>query len=534
MLELLIKNAEIIDGTGTPGFIADVGIADQHIVRIATNIFQEANQTIVADGFTLTPGFIDPHMHSDLTVFNNRGADSSVHQGVTTEIIGNCGMSAAPLSAGSIGDLKALSIGIEIEYNWNSMAEYLERLEKPGIAVNMATLLGHSAVRSFVMAYENRKPTPEQQLEMENLVEEVMEEGACGLSSGLFYPPGLYADTNEVIGLAKAAAKHGGIYASHIRNESEQVLAAVEEAIEIGIQAEIQVEYSHVKICGFRNWKMIDELIQLIESDRAKEVQLGCDLYPYTASSTFLSTTLPYWAQEGGGKVIAKRMLDEDTRDRIRRDWQQNRSEWDNRNGVQDWNNIIITDCLSRPDIAGKSIAEIAVQEKKNPLEVNMDLISLDEAQALAIFFDQNEENIIRLMKLPCVIIGSDSTGVRRDDMLGRCSPHPRCYGTFPRILGRYVREKKVLSLPEAIKKMTSQTATRYHLTDRGVIREGAWADIVLFDAQVVTDKATFIQPNQYPEGISHVIVNGRLVLKQGKHTGALPGHVLSSAMAID
>jgi N-acyl-D-amino-acid deacylase len=527
MLELLIKNAEIIDGTGTPGFIADVGIADQRIARIATNILQEANQTIIADGLTLTPGFIDPHMHSDLTVFNNRGADSSVHQGVTTEIIGNCGMSAAPMSVGTIEDLKALSMGIEIEYNWTSMAEYLECLEKPGIAVNMATLLGHSNVRSLVMGYENRKPTLEQQLEMGNLVKEGIEQGAFGLSTGLFYPPGLYADLNEIISLAKAAAKHGRIYASHVRNESEKVLAAVEEAIEIGIQAEIQVECSHVKICGFRNWKMVNELIRLIESDRAKDAQLGCDLYPYTASSTFLSTTLPYWAQEGGGKAIARRMIDEDTQDRIRKDWQQNRTEWDNRKGVRDWNSILITDCVSRPEVTGKSIAEIAIQDEKNPLDVNMDLVSLDEAQALAIFFDQNEEIMISLMKLPCVIISSDSMGVRRDRMLGHSSPHPRCYGTFPRVLGRYVREKKILSLPEAIYKMTCQSAERYQLTDRGVIREDAWADIVLFDAQVVNDKATFTEPHQYPEGISYVIVNGTLVLEQGKYTGALPGHVL-------
>jgi N-acyl-D-amino-acid deacylase len=468
-------------------------------------------------------------MHSDLTVFGNQRADSSIHQGVTTEIIGNCGMSAAPLNADSLGDLKALSMGIDIKYNWKSMADYLELLKKTGITVNMVPLLGHSNVRNLVMGNNNRKPTPEQQQEMENLVEEAMEQGARGLSTGLYYPPGLYAEINEIIGLAKTAAKHGGIYASHIRNESDRVLAAVKEAIEIGVQAEIQVEYSHVKICGFRNWVMIDELIQLIESDRAREAQLGCDLYPYTASSTFLSTTLPYWAQEGGGKGIANRLLDEDMRDRIRKDWEQNRGEWDNRNGVRDWNYIFIADCPSRPEIAGKSIAEIAAQDKKNPLEVNMDLISLDDAQALAIFFDQNEENVLHLMKLPCAVIGSDSMGVSLQGNLGQSSPHPRCYGTFPRVLGHYVREEKVLSLPEAIKKMTSQSAERYHLTDRGVIREGAWADIVLFDAQAVTDKATYTRPHQYPQGISRVIVNGTIVLVHGKYTNALPGHVLSS-----
>jgi len=527
MLDMLIKNAEIIDGTGKSGFKADVGIVDQRIVEIAVSIPQEANQTIVAEGLHLAPGFIDPHMHSDLTVFGNRRAESSIHQGVTTEIIGNCGLSAAPMSGASVGDLQALSMGIEIDITWKSMAEYLEHLQKTGMAVNIVPLIGHSNVRGSVMGYDNVNLTTEQQVKMENLVDEAMEQGARGISTGLFYPPGFYSHTKEIIGLARIVAKHGGIYASHIRSESDGVLKAVEEAIEVGKQAEIQVQYSHVKISGFNNWEMIDDLIALLESDKAKDAQLGCDQYPYIASSTVLSSILPYWAQEGGGKIIAQRMKDHAIRELLRKEWYENRIEWDNRSGVRDWNDLLVTDCLSRPEFIGMTIEEIASQDNLDPLDAAMSLMSLGDAQIVVVYFDQHEDILKKLMKLPFVAIGSDSMGASPHGILGKSSPHPRCYGTFPRVLGRYAREEKVLTLEEAIKKMTSLSAERFSLTDRGVIREGAWADIVLFDAQVVSDKATYTDPHHYPEGIQYVIVNGEIVINRGEHTGALPGQVL-------
>jgi N-acyl-D-amino-acid deacylase len=527
MLDILIKNAEIIDGTGKSGFKADVGIVDQRIVEIAVSISQEANQTIVAEGLHLAPGFIDPHMHSDLTVFGNRRAESSIHQGVTTEIIGNCGLSAAPMSGASVGDLQALSMGIEIDITWKSMAEYLEHLQKTGMAVNIVPLIGHSNVRGSVMGYDNVNLTTEQQVKMENLVDDAMEQGARGISTGLFYPPGFFAHKKEIIGLAKIVAKHGGIYASHIRSESDRVLKAVEEAIEVGKQAEIQVQYSHVKICGHRNWEMIDDLVVLLESDKAKDARLGCDQYPYIASSTVLSSILPYWAQEGGGKLIAQRMKDQAIRELLKKDWHENRIEWDNRSGVRDWNGLLVTDCLSRPEFIGMTIEEIASQDNLDPLDAAMSLMSLGDAQIVVVYFDQHEDILKKLMKLPFVAIGSDSMGASPHGILGKSSPHPRCYGTFPRVLGRYVREEKVLTLEEAIKKMTSLSAERFSLTDRGVIREGAWADIVLFDAQVVSDKATYTDPHHYPEGIQYVIVNGEIVINRGEHTGALPGQVL-------
>jgi N-acyl-D-amino-acid deacylase len=527
MLDILIKNAEIIDGTGKSGFKADVGIKDQRIVEIGLNIPQEAKHTIDAKGLHLAPGFIDPHMHSDITVFGNPRAESSIHQGITTEICGNCGSSAAPLSNVSKGFLSALSMGVDKDMSWKSMAEYKDLVKKTGVSVNMVPMVGHSNVRGSVLGFDNVKPTSEQQKEMENILAEAMEQGARGMSTGLFYPPGFFADTEEVIGLAKIVSKYGGVYASHIRSESDKVLEAAEEAIEIGQQANVQVQYSHVKISGYKNWEMIDDLVSLLESKKAREMQLGCDQYPYIASSTDLSAILPYWAQEGNPKEIADRVKDPDTRNTLRKDWQQNRADWDNLSGVRDWDGILVTDCLARPEVIGLTIDVIAAQDHLDPFEEAMDLISLDDAKIVAVYFDQHEEIVKRLMKLPYVSIGSDSMGSSPYGILGKGSPHPRTYGTFPRVLGRYVREEKVLSLEEAIQKMTSQTAERYNLAGRGVICKGAWADVVLFDAKLVSDKATFTDPHQFPVGIPYVIVNGEIVIDRGTHNGALPGQIL-------
>jgi N-acyl-D-amino-acid deacylase len=527
MLNLLIKRIEIIDGTGEPSFVADVGVSDGRIVEIATNIEAEADRTIQGDGLFLAPGFIDPHMHSGLTLFGNQKAESSIRQGVTTEIIGNCGMSAAPVLGQAIGEIAFLKGGLDIDIQWGSMGEYLDHLGKSGVAVNVVPLVGHNTIRNSIMGLTADPPTPDQQMKMESLIAEAMEQGGRGLSTGLFYPPGYYANTEEVIGLAKVAARYGGIYATHIRSESDEVLSSAEEAIEIGLQAALPVEFSHVKICGYPYWEMIDELIAIIESEKAKDVNLVCDQYPYNASSTTLSSILPYWAQEGGSDFIAQRVSDKETRARLRKDWEKNQIEWDQRSGVRDWNGIQISDCPSRPEVIGLTVQEIASQENKDPFEVAMDLIALDAGQCGAIYFDQNEEIVQRLMGHPLVVIGSDSLGAAPYGVLGQTGAHPRAYGTFPRVLGRYVREEKVLTLENAIKKMTSMTAQQFNLVDRGVIREGAWADLVLFDPKTVADQATFSDPHQYPIGIHFVIVNGEVVIDNGEHTGNLPGVVL-------
>ena len=543
MLDILIKNGVVVDGTGKPAFKADVGIAAGRIAVVAEDIEQEAKRTIQAQALHLAPGFIDPHTHSDLTLLVNPRAESKIRQGVTTEVIGNCGSSPAPLLGATVEEAQAAAKSVDLDVTWASMAEYLERLRQSGIAVNVVPLVGHNTVRGAVLGFDDVQPTTEQQAEMEQLVAEAMEQGARGLSTGLFYPPGFYARTEEVIGLARVAARRGGIYATHVRSETDRLFEAVAEAIEIGKQAEIRVQISHVKLEGYRNWEGADRLLAMledadsrgtalpvpsaVEGSAAEGVRVGCDQYPYTAGVSWLAYILPYWAQAGGARAVGERLNDPEVRARLRKDWQENRAEWENRGGMRDWTDILITDCTPRPDVQGKNIAEIAADEGKDPLETALDLIVVSEGQVECVCFGQLEDNVRILMRHPLVVVGSDGDALAPYGVLARGKPHPRNYGTFPRVLGRYVREEKVLSLEEAVKKMTSVTAERFGLSDRGVIREGAWADLVLFDAQTVADRATYTDPHQYPEGIPYVVVNGVVVIDQCEHTGALPGQVL-------
>jgi N-acyl-D-amino-acid deacylase len=382
-------------------------------------------------------------------------------------------------------------------------------------------------VRGSVLGYGDVQPTPEQQAEMERLVAKAIEEGARGLSTGLIFPPGLYARTEEVIGLARVVSRYGGVYATHIRGESDGLFEAVAEAFEIGEQAEVQVEISHLKLEGYRNWGGVDRLLAMLDDAFSRGVRVGCDQYPYDASCSWLASMLPFWAQAGGHKAIAERLSDPEVRARLTKDWEENRAEWEERGGIRDWTDILVSDCDARPEVVGKNIAEIAEAEGRDPLEVAFDLIVDSEGQVVCVWFIQLEDNVRLLMPHPLVAVGSDGSAMSPRGVLGQRKPHPRSYGTFPRTLGRYVREEKVLSLEEAVKKMTSISAERFGLTGRGVIREGAWADLVLFDADTVIDKATFTEPHQYPEGIPYVIVNGTVVIDQGQHTGALPGQVL-------
>ena len=527
MLDILIKNGTVVDGTGKPVFKADVGVFENRIAIVAPHIEQEAAHTVEAGGLHVAPGFIDPHTHSDLPLVVDPRAESKIRQGVTTEVIGNCGFSPAPLMGAAVEEMNAKAANLSLEVTWQSMAEYLDHLRNPGTILNVVPLLGHNTVRGSVLGYDDVQPTLEQQAEMERVVEEAMEQGARGLSTGLFYPPGFYAQTAEVIGLARAAARHGGIYASHIRSESDTLLEAVAEAIEIGERAEIGVEIAHLKLAGYRNWDGVDQLVSMLETAKASGVRLGCDQYPYHASNSWLAAMMPYWAQAGGGKAIAERLSDPETRARLRQDWEENRAEWEDRGGMRHWTDIVVSDCQVRPDVLGQSIAQIAEAEGKDPLETAFDLIVISEGLVACVWFDQLEDNVQTLMRHPLVVVGSDGSSLKPEGVLGQRQVHPRSYGTFPRVLGRYVREERVLSLEEAVKKMTSITADRFGLTGRGVIREGAWADLVLFDADTVIDKATFTEPHQYPVGIPYVVVNGQVVIDQDVYTGALPGRVL-------
>ena len=502
-------------------------MAEGRIAVVAKSVGRETAHTIEAQGLHIAPGFIDPHTHSDVTLLVNPQAESKIRQGVTTEVIGNCGDSPAPLSGAAVEEMRSMAGHLGLDVTWRCMGEYLDRLRSPGTSVNVVPLVGHNTVRGSVLGYGDVQPEPEQQTEMERLVAEAMEQGAWGLSTGLFYPPGFYSQTEEVVGLARVVTRHGGIYTSHVRSESDLLLEAVAEAVEIGEQAEIEVEVSHLKLSGYRNWGRIDRLIAILEHAQARGVRLGCDQYPYNASSTWLAALLPYWGQAGGYKAVAQRLSDSKVRARLREDWKDNRVEWEERSGMRDWTDVVVSDCDAWPEVLGKSIAEIAETEGKDPLGVTFDLIVDSEGRVECVWFDQLEDNVRALMRHPLVVVGSDGSSLSPHGVLGQRRVHPRSYGTFPRVLGRYVREEKVLPLEEAVKKMTSVSAERFGLSDRGVIREGMWADLVLFDAQTVADGATFTHPHQYPIGIPYVIVNGVIVVDQYQHTGALPGQVL-------
>jgi len=528
VLELLIKNGTVVDGTGASPFRADVGVAQGRIAVVATGLDQEPARVVIdASHLHIAPGFIDPHTHSDLPLLVDPRAQSKIRQGVTTEVIGNCGYTFAPVSGPAVDEVsdKARTVGMTV--TWRTMGEYLERLRTPGTALNVVPLAGHNAIRGSVVGFDDVQPTPQQQAAMEQMVEEAMEQGARGLSTGLYYPPGYYATTEEIIGLARAAARHGGIYASHIRSESDLLLEALQEAIEIGVQADIRVEIAHLKLEGYRNWQNIDQLLALLEDVQARGLAVGFDQYPYIACNTWLAGVLPYWAQAGGYRGVAQRLQSPENRARLLQDWDENPIEWDNRSGARDWTEVVVSDSWNMPDLLGKTIAQVAEERGQDPKETVFDLIVASEGLISCVWFTQREEIVEQLMHHPLVAVGSDGSSLSAEGILGARKVHPRNYGTFPRVLGRYVRDKGVLSLEEAVRKMTSLTAERYGLTDRGVVRPGAWADLALFDASTVIDTATFAEPHQYPVGIPHVIVNGELVLHNGEHTGALAGCLL-------
>lgn len=527
MLDIVIKNGMVVDGSGQPAYKSDVGVVDGRIALLAGAIEQEAKCTIEAQGLHVAPGFIDPHTHSDFSLLANRFAESKIRQGVTTEIIGNCGISQAPIAGDAVNEAKGIVGQFQIDATWRSMAEFLDQIRNPGVSVNVVSLIGHNTIRGSVLGYGNVQPDRAQQAQMERLVEEAMEQGARGLSSGLIYPPGFYAQIDELIGLASAAAKYGGIYTTHMRNEASTVLDAVDEALTISEKSGAPLQISHLKLEGYRNWGNVEQLLAKIDSARARGVDVSCDQYPYTAYGTFLSIILPLWALEGGASTVGKRMKSSEVRSRLREDWNADPLGWEERGGMHVWSDFLITNCAQRPEVQGRFLTDIASEDGKDPLEVVFDLIEISEGMVSCACFCQDENNVRRIMQHPLVAIGSDSSALAPYGVTSQGKPHPRFYGTFPRVLGRYVREEKVIKLEEAVKKMTSQSAERFGLSGRGVIREGAWADLALFDTATVAEKATYTDPHQYPAGIPYVIVNGEVVINNGQHTEALPGRVL-------
>lgn len=495
--DLIINNARIIDGTGNPWFRGSVGVRDGKIVKISRFDLKGAEKIIDAKGQIVAPGFIDVHVHTE-NIFNEPQAENFVRMGVTSLVTGNCG--------GSVTDV----------------GEFLGRFKEKPLSVNLATLIGHGSIRAKIMGLDDRAPTADEQKKMDELVEQAMKDGAVGLSTGLIYVPGTFAKTEEVVELARAASRFGGTYASHIRNEGNDVVEAIKEAINIGEQANMPVEVSHFKISSRALWGQTPTTIGLVEDARRRGLTVTVDQYAYTASSTSLDARMPSWAIAGGREEGKKRLADPATKARIVAEMK----DWLKKAKFKDLSFAYVSSYRADPGFNGKNIAEItrSVRGKKNldeQLEQMFDMYQKGGAQM--VYRQMDEPDVQNIMRQPFTMIASDS-GVLKP---GSGVPHPRGYGNNARILGRYVRELKLLTLEDAIRKMTSLPAQAFNIRDRGLIREGYAADLVIFDDATISDKATFENPHQYPEGIITVVVNGKSVFENGRMTGNLPGEAI-------
>jgi len=515
MYDLVFKNARILDGTGAPWFLADVAVKDGFIAKVG-KVSGDAARVVESTGKYLAPGFIDAHSHSDQALVANPTADSKVMQGVTLEVIGQCGSSGAPRGTKLYkGAEEALD---EVDSpTWTDMASYVDLLERNGVSLNVAPLVGHGTIRRQVMGSERRAPDEREMALMKDLVAQAMEQGAFGMSTGLIYVPGTYATTGEVIELARVVSKYGGLYFTHIRNEGDRLLEALEEAIRIGFEADLPVQISHFKAMGQKNWGKVKEAAGLVEEARKRGVDITADQYPYIASSTGLGSSLPSAVWAGGREKALARFTDPEGRKEVLEALKKR----------ENWGNLVIAS-LSDPDdqrFIGKSIKEVGEIQGISPEEACLGLLARNRGVVQIVNFAMSEEDVRTVMSYPWVMAGSDARALNVKTAKGQ--PHPRSYGTFARILGKYVREIGLLRLEEAVRKMTSLPAMRLGLQDRGILREGMRADLVLFDAETIIDKATFEKPHQYAEGVLWVLVNGVPVVEEKCHTGKRPGMVL-------
>jgi len=521
--DLIIKNGTVIDGIKDESYKADLGIIGERIAVVG-NLKAEKGRTIIdATGRTVCPGFIDIHSHTDFELLINPKAESKIRQGVTTELSGNCGDSVFPRKKTLTEEEKRIHERIEFKADWVDLHGYRSELEKKGIAVNHGTLLGHGTLRDYAMGEERREPSSKEMELMKKLVAEAMEQGAFGLSSGLEYTPSGFASAAEVIELCQVASKYGGFYATHIRSEDNQVLEAIGESLFIAAEAGIPLQISHLKASGRLNWWKMPMIIDLIERARERGVQVTADRYPYTAYSTGLSINFPQWALDGGKTKFIERLKDRDLRQKMKAETLEKVI------GNNSWESLLIAGVNTEKNrhLEGKYLPEGAALRKQDPYEFACDLLIEEGGDVSIVGFGMSDENTELVLKHPLVMLCSDGSALAPYGPLDRSVPHPRNYGAFPRFLRTYIREKKLLGLPEAIKKMTSVPAAKMKLKDRGSIRKGHFADLVVFNPETISDRATYTEPKQYPKGIDYVIVNGRIVIDHDKHTGKLPGKVL-------
>lgn len=524
--DILIRGGKVIDGTGSPGRRLDVGVKNGRIAAMGVNLQEAAQIVIAADGMVVAPGFIDTHSHSDLALLANPHLEEKIRQGITTEILGQDGLGVAPVyteeaKAMLREHLRGLLGSPDLDWGWASFEEYLKFYYRKGIVLNVGALVSHGALRIAVMGMEDRLASTEELGEMKRLLAEAMEAGAMGISTGLIYPPCNYADRNELVELAKVVARYDRVFVVHVRNEADNLLEAQQEMIDLARASGVRLHISHLKTIGKKNWSKVGTSLATLEAARKSGLTITADQYPYIAGSTSLSACLPPWAMAGGPQAMASRLKDPVERQRIKDAFKHPIPNWLNRGETEGWENVIVASVGSGdPSVIGKSVATLAAERAQDPVDVIMDIVLAEENRATMVCFQNSEESLTQVMQRPWVMVATDG-------ILGTGKPHPRLYGTFPRVLGRYVREQGLLTLEEAVRKMTGLPAATFGLTDRGVLKEGLAADVVVFDPEKVIDCATFEEPKQWPKGINYVLVNGELVFTEGEITGALPGQVL-------
>lgn len=526
--DVIIRGGTVYDGTGRAAVKADVGIRGERIAAVG-NLSRASAKTIIdANGLAVAPGFINMLSHSETSWFVDNRSLSELLQGVTTQIFGESSM--GPLSdemkkrrRESQGDLK-------FDIEWTTLSEYLTLLEKRGLSQNVASFIGAPTIREYVIGLEDKPPTPAQLDQMRELVRREMEAGALGITTALIYPPAFFAKTEELIELCKVAAKYKGKYTAHMRSEGAQFIEAVQETIRISREAGLPVEIYHLKASGEANWAKMDQAIKLIEDARKQGVQITADMYTYPAGGTGLDASLPPWVFDGGREAAYKRLQDPATRRKIAEAVSTPTNDWENLYLLAGSPDRIMLASFrndSLKPLIGKTLAEVAKMRGKDPIETIMDLLLEDRSRIGTIYFLMSEDNIRKQIRQPWVSFGSDAASIATEGVFLKSAAHPRAYGNFARLLGKYVRDEKVISLTEAVRRLTSLPATNLGLKDRGLLKSGMFADVVIFDPQTIADRSTFEKPHQYSVGVRDVFVNGQQVLRNGEHTGAKPGRAL-------
>jgi N-acyl-D-amino-acid deacylase len=527
--DVIIKDGTVYDGTGAEPRQADVAIRGDRIAGIGDFKATKAKTIIDAKGLAVAPGFINMLSWSTVSLIQDGRSQSEIRQGVTTEIMGE-GESMGPVNDPVREHMVRQQIDVKYDIKWNTLAEYLQYLEKRGVSCNVASFIGATTIREYVIGFEDKQPTREQLDEMRELVRKEMEAGALGIGTSLIYPPAFYAKTEELIELCKVAAKYQGKYISHMRSEGNRLLEAFDELVRISREAKIPAEVYHIKASGQKNWPKIDELLSRIESAQKEGLKITADMYTYTAGGTGLDASLPPWTEDGGYPALFKRLRDPATREKIKAEVQKPTGAWENlyldAGGPE---HILLAEFRSEKlkPLTGKTLAEVAKIRGKDPIDTAMDLIAEDESRIGTLYFIISEDNVKKELTKPWISFGSDEASQAPEGVFLKSNPHPRAYGNFARVLGKYVRDEKVIPVQEAIRRLSGLPATNLGLDHRGFLKEGMFADVVVFDPVTISDRATYDKPHQYAVGVKDVFVNGVQVLKDGEHTGAKPGRAL-------